>query len=91
MFELDSGIRIIDTPGIRGFGTIDIEKSELFHFFPEIFKASKECKYHNCMHINEPECGVKAKVEKGEISAERYMNYLMMLDVDPGKYRNKGF
>lgn len=87
MFELTSGIKIIDTPGIRGFGTIDIERSELFHFFPEIFRASKQCKYHNCMHINEPDCGVKAKVEMGEISEFRYVNYLVMMEVDPGKYR----
>ena len=87
MFELTSGIKIIDTPGIRGFGTIDIERSELFHFFPEIFRASKQCKYHNCMHINEPDCGVKAMVEMGEISEFRYVNYLVMMEVDPGKYR----
>lgn len=87
MFELTSGIKIIDTPGIRGFGTIDIERSELFHFFPEIFEASKHCRYHNCMHVNEPECRVRQEVEKGEISGSRYVNYLMMLDVDPGKYR----
>ena len=87
MFELTSGIKIIDTPGIRGFGTIDIERSELFHFFPEIFRASKQCKYHNCMHINEPDCGVKAMVEMGEISEFRYVNYLVMMEVEPGKYR----
>lgn len=87
MFELSSGISIIDTPGIRGFGTIDIDRAELFHFFPEIFKASKLCKYHNCMHINEPECGVKAAVESGIISETRYVNYLMMMEVDQGRYR----
>ena len=73
MFELTSGIQIIDTPGIRGFGTIDIDRSELFHFFPEIFRASKKCRYHNCMHINEPDCEVKGAVEKGEISESRYV------------------
>ena len=87
MFELSSGIRIIDTPGIRGFGTIDIDRAELFHFFPEIFRASKFCKYHNCMHINEPECGVKAEVESGKISETRYVNYLMMMEVDQDRYR----
>ena len=87
MFELTSGIKIIDTPGIRGFGTIDIDRSELFHFFPEIFRASKKCRYHNCMHINEPDCEVKRNVEKGEISESRYVNYLMMMEVEPGKYR----
>jgi ribosome biogenesis GTPase len=87
MFELASGIKIIDTPGIRGYGTIDIDRSELFHFFPEIFRASKKCKYHNCMHINEPDCAVKSGVEKGEISESRYVNYLMMMEVESGKYR----
>lgn len=87
MFELSSGIQIIDTPGIRGFGTIDIDRSELFHFFPEIFRASKKCRYHNCMHINEPDCEVKNNVEKGEISESRYVNYLIMMEVEPGKYR----
>lgn len=87
MFELASGIQIIDTPGIRGFGTIDIDRSELFHFFPEIFRASKQCKYHNCMHMNEPDCGVKYEVGKGVISESRYRNYLMMMDEEGGKYR----
>ena len=87
MFELEQGIRIIDTPGIRGFGTIDIERSELFHFFPEIFQASKGCKYHNCIHLNEPGCMVKQEVDKGSISESRYINYLMMLEEEDGKYR----
>jgi len=87
MFELSSGIRIIDTPGIKGFGTIDIERAELFHFFPEIFKASKQCHYHNCMHLHEPECAVKTGVESGIISESRYINYLMMMEEEEGKYR----
>jgi len=87
MFELSSGIRIIDTPGIRGFGTIDIEREELFHFFPEIFRASKNCKYHNCIHMHEPDCGVKAGVENGSISEFRYINYLMMMEEEDDKYR----
>lgn len=87
MFELSSGIRVIDTPGIRGFGTIDIEREELFHFFPEIFRASEKCKYHNCMHLHEPDCGVKAEVENGSISEFRYINYLMMMEEEDEKYR----
>ncbi len=87
MFELKSGIRIIDTPGIRGFGTIDIERSELFHFFPEIFRASSQCKYHNCIHLSEPGCMVKQEVDAGNISESRYVNYLMMLEEEDGKYR----
>ena len=87
MFELPDGIRIIDTPGMRGFGTIDIEKEELFHFFPEIFRASENCRYHNCLHIQEPDCGVKKAVQEGRISESRYLNYLMMMGEEKGKYR----
>jgi ribosome biogenesis GTPase len=87
MFELASGIRIIDTPGIRGFGTIDIVPEELSHFFPEIFRGSKLCKYHNCLHLHEPDCAVKAEVENGTISEFRYINYLMMMEEEDGKYR----
>jgi len=87
MFELESDIKIIDTPGIRGFGTIDIERTELFHFFPEIFRASSKCKYHNCIHLSEPGCGVKEEVRTGYISESRYLNYLMMLEEEDGKYR----
>ncbi len=87
MFELTGGIKIIDTPGIRGFGTIDIEREELFHFFPEIFRESKKCKYHNCIHMYEPDCAVKAGVETGKISEFRYINYLMMLEEGDEKYR----
>ncbi|MFO7934857.1 MAG: ribosome small subunit-dependent GTPase A [Bacteroidales bacterium] len=87
MFELPDGIRIIDTPGLRGFGTIDIEREELFHFFPEIFRASKHCRYHNCLHIQEPDCGVKKAVQEGKISESRYLNYLMMMGEENGKYR----
>ena len=86
MFELSKGVRIIDTPGIRGFGTIDIEREELSHFFPEIFKAGKQCKYHNCLHLHEPDCAVKTGVENGSISEFRYINYLMMME-DDEKYR----
>lgn len=87
MFELEGGINIIDTPGIRGFGTIDIDKSELFHFFPEIFQASKRCRYHNCMHMHEPGCAVKQDVSSGMISESRYQNYLIMMEDEGGKYR----
>jgi ribosome biogenesis GTPase len=87
MFELSGGIRIIDTPGIRGFGTIDIEREELSHFFPEIFRAGKKCKYHNCLHLHEPDCAVKNGVDRGSISEFRYINYLMMMEEEKGKYR----
>lgn len=87
LYDLKGGIQVIDTPGIRGFGMIDIERSELFHFFPEIFKASKKCRYHNCMHMNEPGCHVKDEVEAGTISSSRYLNYLDLLEEEDTKYR----
>lgn len=88
MFELDFGGYIIDTPGIRGFGTIDMEKGEMSHFFPEIFKASEKCQFHNCTHIHEPNCSVKAAVELNEISLSRYESYLgMVMEDADSKYR----
>jgi ribosome biogenesis GTPase len=88
MFELHFGGYIIDTPGIRGFGTIDMEKEELWHFFPEIFEKSRECQFHNCSHIHEPKCAVKTAVENGQISFTRYESYLSMVAEDEdNKYR----
>ncbi|MEZ5069971.1 MAG: ribosome small subunit-dependent GTPase A [Bacteroidales bacterium] len=87
MYHLKGDIRVIDTPGIRGFGTIDIRREELFHFFPEIFRASAGCRYHNCLHLNEPGCAVKSAVEDGSISESRYLNYLLLLEEEEAKYR----
>ncbi len=87
MYELQTGGSIIDTPGIRGFGLIHIEKEELYHFFPEIFKVSSGCSFHNCRHINEPGCAVIEAVETGGISISRYNNYRNMMDDTQSKYR----
>ncbi len=87
MFEMPFGGFIIDTPGIRGFGLIDFDKDELFHYFPEIFHASANCKFHNCSHVHEPGCAVIKAVEEGEISESRYISYLNMLEDEGGKYR----
>jgi ribosome biogenesis GTPase len=89
MFELGIGGFIIDTPGIRGFGITDMEKEPLYHYFPEFFKVSAACKYHNCIHVNEPECAVIQSVESGGISLSRYKSYLNLLDEqqDSSKYR----
>lgn len=76
MHELPQGGYIIDTPGIRELGIIDIEKQELSHFFPEMRGLLNRCKYHNCRHINEPGCAVLAAVESGEIDSSRYDSYL---------------
>ena len=84
----DDAGHIIDTPGVKGFGTIDFEKSEIAHYFPEIFKISKECKYNNCTHTHEPGCAVREAVEDSRISQSRYNSYLsIMEDTDPDKYR----
>ena len=79
MFDLDANIRVIDTPGIRGFGLVDISKYELGDFFPEFFKAKQKCKFNNCLHLDEPECNVKMEIKNGEIFESRYFTYLDML------------
>lgn len=88
MIELPQGGFVIDTPGIKGFGTVDMEKTEISHYFLEIFKFSKDCKYNNCMHINEPGCAVLKAVEEHYISESRYKSYLSMIEEESDeKYR----
>ena len=88
MFSVDGDGYIIDTPGIKGFGTFDMEEEEIGHYFPEIFKVSADCKYGNCTHRHEPGCAVREAVEKHLISESRYTSYLNMLeDKEEGKYR----
>ncbi len=79
MFVLPGHTYIIDTPGIRDFGIMDIPDGEIAHFFPEMRDAMHDCKYHNCMHINEPGCRIKELVESAEIAMERYLNYLSII------------
>lgn len=86
-YTLPFGGHIIDTPGIKGFGLVDMDKEEIYHFFPEIFDASLDCKFHNCLHKEEPGCNVKQKVEEGSIDAGRYDNYLRILEDNEDKYR----
>lgn len=86
MYDLSQGGQIIDTPGIKGFGLIDIEDEELYHFFPELMKYSEGCQFYNCVHTHEPKCAVKQAVVDGEISESRYISYLKMLEEDE-KYR----
>lgn len=76
MFPLPSGGYLIDTPGIKGFGLVQLEKDHLHHYFPEMFERLSGCKFHNCLHRSEPKCAVRDAVEQGEISEERYLNYL---------------
>lgn len=86
MYSLSSGGFIVDTPGLRGFGLVDLKKEEIALYFPEMLKASEDCRFTPCTHTHEPGCAVKEAVENGEISYERYSSYLGMLD-EEGKYR----
>ena len=89
MFPTSDNGWLIDTPGIKGFGTFDMEEEEVGHYFKEIFEHSVHCKYGNCTHRHEPGCAVRTAVEEHLISESRYTSYLNMLeDKDEGKYRS---
>ena len=87
MHKMPFNAFVIDTPGIKGFGVVDMERNEIYHFFREIFEKSKKCRFNNCLHLDEPGCAVRIAVEKGEIAFLRYRSYLNILDGDNGKYR----
>ncbi len=87
MYPLPEGGWVIDTPGVKGFGMFDMRPEEISHYFTEIFECSKDCRYDNCTHTNEPGCAVVEAVSDGRISQSRYNSYLSMLDED-NKYRN---
>ncbi len=78
MFDLDFGGSVIDCPGIKGFGVIDINKNELSHYFPEMRQILSNCKFNNCLHMEEPGCAVKYELENGRIAEHRYKNYINM-------------
>ena len=82
MYRLATGGYVIDSPGIRGFGLVDLEKEEIAKYFPEMLSASADCRFTPCTHTHEPGCAVKAAVDAGTISAERYNSYLGMLEED---------
>lgn len=86
MFKLPGGGYIIDTPGIKGFGLIDIRPEEVGRYMPDLFALSHECRFNNCTHTHEPGCAVKAAIEDGRLSQERYTSYLKMIEKDE-KYR----
>ena len=86
MYSVNSGGFIVDTPGLRGFGLVDLKKEEIALYFPEMLKVSEDCRFTPCTHTHEPGCAVKEAVENGEISYDRYSSYLGMLD-EEGKYR----
>ena len=92
MHQLQTGGYIIDTPGIRAFGVIDLEKEHYAHYFPEMRELIGACRFHNCLHLNEPHCAVKAAVESEEISPSRYQSYVqLMLEDSSDPYRRNEF
>ncbi|MEM8507537.1 MAG: ribosome small subunit-dependent GTPase A [Bacteroidota bacterium] len=82
MYDLSFGGQIIDTPGIRGFGIVEMEKDEIGDYFPEFFKLKSECKFNNCLHLDEPGCAVKAALENNDLAWSRYRSYVQMLEED---------
>ena len=88
MFDLSNDIRIIDTPGIRGFGMVDMEKQEVSDYFPEFFALKGDCKFNNCLHKEEPHCAVKKALDEDKIAWSRYQSYLKILEGDEEHYRN---
>ncbi|KOS06318.1 GTPase RsgA [Flavobacterium akiainvivens] len=91
MFDLDFGAKIIDTPGIRGFGVVDMDNDELGDYFPEFFALKDQCKFNNCLHKDEPHCAVKEALEADEIAWSRYRSYLQMLEGDEEHYRTDNY
>jgi len=87
MFELKFDARIIDTPGIKGFGVVDMEKEEVGDYFPEFFKLKQDCKFNNCLHIKEPKCAVKEALDNDDIAFSRYRSYLQILEGEDEHYR----
>lgn len=91
MFDLSFDAKIIDTPGIKGFGIVDMEKEEISGFFPEFFKLKDQCKFNNCLHKEEPHCAIKKALENDEIAWSRYNSYLKILEGDDEHYRIDSF
>ncbi len=91
MFDLSFGASIIDTPGIKGFGIVDLEKEDISGYFPEFFKLKDQCKFNNCLHKEEPHCAIKKALENDEISWTRYNSYLKILEGDDENYRVDSF
>ncbi|MEE2771152.1 MAG: ribosome small subunit-dependent GTPase A, partial [Bacteroidota bacterium] len=87
MFDLSFDARIIDTPGIKGFGVVDMEREEIGNYFPEFFELKQDCKFHNCLHLEEPKCAVKEALENDEIAWSRYKSYLQIMEGDEDNYR----
>lgn len=91
LHDLPFGGAIIDTPGIRGFGLADIKKQELGDYFREFLLRKKKCKFHNCIHLNEPDCAIKSALANGEIAESRYNNYINMLGEEEESFRTNNY
>ena len=91
MFDLNFGASIIDTPGIKGFGIVDLEKEDISGYFPEFFKLKDQCKFNNCLHKEEPNCAIKKALEEDKIAWSRYNSYLKILEGDDEHYRIDSF
>jgi ribosome biogenesis GTPase len=91
MFDLSFGAKIIDTPGIKGFGVVDMDKEEVSDYFPEFFKLKQDCKFNNCLHIEEPKCAVKSALERDEIAFSRYRSYIQILEGEDENYRTENW
>ncbi len=87
MYDLDAGVRLIDTPGIKGFGLVDMDREEIGDYFPEFFALKEQCKFNNCLHLDEPQCAVKAALEKDLLAWSRYKSYVAMVTGDEEAYR----
>ncbi|WP_298237429.1 ribosome small subunit-dependent GTPase A [uncultured Algibacter sp.] len=87
MFDLSFGAKIIDTPGIKGFGVVDMDKEEIGDYFPEFFTLKQDCKFNNCLHLQEPKCAVKQALDNNEIAFSRYRSYLQIIEGEDEHYR----
>jgi len=91
MFDLSFEAQIIDTPGIKGFGVVDMEAFEIDNYFPELFALKQGCKFNNCLHLHEPQCAVKSALENNQIAASRYKSYIQILEGDEEHYRTDNY
>ncbi|WP_347926419.1 ribosome small subunit-dependent GTPase A [Pontimicrobium sp. SW4] len=91
MFDLSFDAKIIDTPGIKGFGVVDMDKEEVGDYFPDFFELKQHCKFNNCLHIHEPKCAVKKALDNGEIAYSRYRSYLQILEGEDEHFRTDNF
>ena len=91
MYDLSFNARIIDTPGIKGFGIVDMEKEEISGYFPEFFRLKDKCKFNNCLHKEEPHCAIKSALDNDEIAWSRYNSYLKILEGDDEHYRTDNY